>query len=232
MMVQLPDEGIEALRDEFSSQNLRSMQDALARCEVEHIAPGSALDGFNFRGMVRNLRGMGKVEVGDLTLFALLTRNNAFLLSHLVAEELHDRIRAFMDLNLSDRVILSERGKRRFLYKVPAAQIEMLRTIANQNRTMTAVSFPFRDLEQFKTSLASCVASEQGDEASGFDVEAFADGVRFVSNLYEDGHGNQYHQLIVGEDEAAYSLFVQPSFAVPGAILLYLGSIALALVRD
>jgi hypothetical protein len=232
MMFQLPDEGIEALRDGFSSQNLRTMQSALARCEVEHIAPGSALEGFNFRGMVRNLRGMGKVQVGDVTLFALLTRNNAFLLSHLVAEQLHDRITAFMDLNLSDRAILNDSGKRRFLYKVPAAQIEMLRTIANQNRYMTAMNFPFRDVEQFKTSLASCVTSERGGQSPGFDVEAFADSVRFVSNLYEDGHGNPYHQLIVGENESAYSLFVQPSTDIPGAILLYLGSTVLALVAD
>jgi hypothetical protein len=232
MMIQVPDEGIRALRDEFSSENLRSMQNVLARCEVEHIAPGSALEGFNFRGMVRNLRGIGKVEVGELKLFALLTRNNAFLLSNLVAAELHDHIKGFMDLNLGDRAILSDGGKRRFLYKVPSAHVEMLRTIANQNRYITAVGFPFRDLEQFKRRLASCTVSEVPGEGGGFDVEGFAERVKSVSNLYEDGHSNQYHRLVVGEMEYPYLLFVRLQTNIPDAIMLYFETTPLALVRD
>jgi hypothetical protein len=232
MMFQVPDSGIQALRDEFSSENLRSMQNALARCDVEHIAPGSALEGFNFRGMVRNLRGIGKVVVGEVKLFTLLTRNNAFLLSNLVAEQLHDHIKGFMDLNLSDRAILTDGGKRRFLYKVPSAHIEMLRTIANQNRCITAAGFPFQDVEQFKRRLASCTVDQSPGESPPFDVAEFAARVKSVSNLYEDGHSNQYHRLVVGELEYPYLLFVQPRTTVPDSIKLWFGATPLALLRD
>ncbi len=230
MVIQVHDSGIQALREEFSSENLRSMQNVLARCEVEHIAPGSALEGFNFRGMVRNLRGIGKVEVGAVKLFALLTRNNAFLLSNLIAEELHDHIKGFMDLNLSDRAILSDRGKRRFLYKVPSAHVEMLRAIANQNRCITSVAFPFRDLEHFRRRLAGCTGTTGA--GTPFDVATFAQQVRSVSSLYEDGHANQYHRLVVGDGEQPYSLFVQPRTKITDAVMLYFGATPLALVSD
>jgi hypothetical protein len=231
MMIQLPDDGIRALRDEFSSENLRSMQNVLGRCEVEHIAPGSELEGFNFRGMVRNLRGIGKIEIGDVKIFALLTRNNAFLLSNLIAEQLHDHIKGFMDLNLGNRAILSDGGKRRFLYKVPSTHVELLRTIANRNRCITSVAFPFRDLEQFRQRLASCTVGDV-DGGHPFDLPAFASSVKAVSSLYEDGHNNQYHRLVVGEMEYPYLFFVQPRTAIADAFTLYFGSTALALVRD
>jgi hypothetical protein len=169
---------------------------------------------------------MGKVELGSATLYTLLTRNNAFILSNLIAEELHDLVRGLMDLYLGDRIILTDGSKRRFLYKVPSVQLEELRRLANQNRLITASGFPFRDLEQFKKRLAVCTAR------SAFDIVAFANSIKAVSNMYEDRNGNQYHHIVAGEMEYPYVLYVHPKTPPSGAVELYFGATQLLLVRD
>lgn len=227
MLYQVPDAGIAALREEFSVGNLRSMQEVLARCTVEHVATGGALEGFNFRGMVKNLRGMGKLEIGEVRLVTLLTRHNAFLLSNLIAEELFDHVKGFMDLYLGDRAILNDAGKRRFLYKVPSAQLERLRTIVNQNQLAAATGFPFHTLDQFKKRLGACTV-----DGGRFDVRAFAESVKVVSNVYEDGNNNQYHHVVAGEMEYPYLIYVNPKTRIPDAITLFFGATPLALVRD
>jgi hypothetical protein len=227
MMFQAPDPGLDRLKGALSAENLRAMQTALARCEVEHIAPGSAFEGFNFRGFVRNLRGIGKLEIGGTRIYTLLTRNNAFLLSNLVAEELHDLIQGFMGLDLRDRATLRDGDKRRFLYKIESRQLERLRTIVNENRMLTAHAFAFADLGQFRQRLASCVVPV-GD----FDIVAFAATVHAVSNLYLDAHHQQYHQLYAGDPPQPYQLFVAPQAEYADAQKLMYGSTPLALLRD
>jgi hypothetical protein len=227
MAVQMPDPGLARLLEEFQTGNLASMQAALSRCEVVHVAEGSALEGFNFRGFVKNLKGMGKVELKGVKLITLLTRHNAFIYSNIVAEELHDLLEGFMDLYLGDRAMLREGSKHRFLFKVPSEQVEQLRMIANQNRLITAQSFPFHDLEQFKRRLARCTV-----RGTAFDVQSFVESVKVVSNVYE-GHDNlQYHHIVAGEMEYPYMLYVQPSIAVANGIDLYYGAVHLVLSRD
>gem|GEM_PF-5629344 len=227
MMVRAHDPGIERLKGELTAENLPAMQRALARCEVEHVAPGSAFEGFNFRGFVRNLRGMGKVEIGGVRIYALLTRHNAFLLSNLVAEELHDLVQGFMALNLAARATLRDGDKRRFLFRVESHQLERLRTIANQDRMLSAKAFGFADLEQFRQRLASTTAID-GD----LDVAAFAASVQSVSNLYVGPRQEQYHQLLAGDPPVSYQLFIAPADEIPGAIRLAFGGTALRLLRD
>jgi len=227
MAVQLPDPGIARLKEEFSSENLTSMQAALRRCEVVHVAEGSALEGFNFRGFIKNLKGMGKVELKGIKLYTLLTRNNAFLYSNLVGEQLHDLLEGFMDLYLGDRAVLLEGDKRRYLFKVPSEQVETLRLIANQNRFITAQSFPFSDLEQFRRRLGQCTTRDPA-----FDVPAFAASVKVVSNLYDGRNNDQYHHIVAGEMEYPYTLYVSPHAPIREAIDLYSGAVHLALVRD
>ncbi len=227
LMVQAHDPGLERLMGELSAENLSAMQGVLARCEVEHVAPGSAFEGFNYRGFVRNLRGMGKVEIGGVRIYALLTRHNAFLLSNQVAEELHDLVRGFMALNLTARAILRDGDKRRFLFRVESGQLERLRTIANEDRMLSAHGFSFVDLGQFRQRLASVTALD-GD----LDVAAFAATVESVSNLYVGPRQEQYHQLVAGEPPASYQLFIAPPVEIPGAIRLAYGGTALRLLRD
>jgi hypothetical protein len=227
MAVQLPDPGIAKLREEFSSENLASMKTMLARHELVHVAEGSALEGFNFRGFVKNLKGMGKVELNEIKLYTLLTRNNAFIYSNLVAEQLHDQLAGFMDLYLGDRAVLREGDKRRYLFKVPSEQVELLRMIANQNRIITTKSFPFVDLEQFKRRLGRCTV-----RGVAFDVPAFAASVKVVSNLYEGRDNNQYHHIVAGEMEYPYLLYVNPSTKVENGVDMYYGAVHLVLTRD
>jgi len=226
-MVPAHDPGLERLKGELSAENLPAMQRALARCEVEHVAPGSAFEGFNFRGFVKNLRGMGKVEIGGVRIYALLTRHNAFLLSNLVAEELHDLIQGFMALNLAARATLRDGDKRRFLFRVESSQLERLRTIANEDRMLSAHGFSFADLGQFRQRLAGVTALD-GD----LDVAAFAATVQSVSNLYVGPRQEQYHQLVAGEPPLSYQLFIAPPVEIPGAIRLAFGGMALRLLRD
>lgn len=227
MLVQSHDPGLDRLMEELSAENLRAMQTALARCEVEHIVPGSAFEGFNYRGFVRNLRGMGKLELGGTRIYTLLTRHNAFLLSNLVAEELHDLTQAFMGLDLRERATLRDGEKRRFLYKVEARQVERLRTIVNENRILTAHQFSFADLAQFQQRLASCTAPDRN-----LDLAAFAATVQSVSNLYLDAHQEQYHHLVAGDPPATYLLFIAPQTEFPDAVRLSFGGTALRLLRD
>jgi hypothetical protein len=227
MAVQLPDPGIAKLREEFSDENLASMQAALSRCTVAHVAEGSALEGFNYGGFIRNLKGMGKVETKGVRVYTLLTRNNAFILSNLVAEELHDLLEGFMELFLGDRAILQDGEKYRYLFKVPSEQVEKLRMIVNQNRIITAKNFPFQDLDQFRRRLGRC--SVRG---TPFDIRTFADSVKAVSNLYDGRDSNQYHHIVAGEMEYPYILYVSPTTPVPESIPLYYGAVHLALARD
>jgi hypothetical protein len=227
MAVQLPDPGIARLREEFSSENLASMQAALSRCELVHVSRGSALEGFNFRGFVQNLKGMGKVELKAVKLYTLLTRNNAFIYSNLIAEQLHDLLEGFMDLYLGDRAVLRDGDKHRYLFKVPSEQVEQLRMIANQNRIISAQSFPFQDLAQFRRQLARCAV-----RGAAFDIRTFAESVKVVSNLYEGRDNNQYHHIVAGEMEYPYVLYVSPATRVPNAIDLYHGAVHLMLARD
>ena len=227
MMSQVPDPGLDALREELSVENLRGMQEVLRRCRIEHIVPGSALEGVNFPGLIKNLRGIGKIEIGDVKVYALLTRHNAFLLSNLLAEQLHDLIRGFMDLSLADRATLLDGERRRYLFKVPSSQLERLRTIANRNSLITNAAFRFVNLEQFRRLLA-----DFSPVGVVFDVARFADSVRAVSNLYEDQHGNALHHVVAGEVETIYFLYVSPRTRVPHSIPLVRGTTRLALVRD
>jgi hypothetical protein len=227
MAVQSPDPGIAKLREEFSSENLASMQAALSRCELVHVSQGGALEGFNFRGFVQNLKGMGKVELKTVKLYTLLTRNNAFIYSNLVAEQLHDLLEGFMDLYLGDRAMLRDGDKHRYLFKVPSEQVERLRMIANQNRIISAQSFPFHDLDQFRRQLARCTV-----RGADFDIRAFAQSVKVVSNLYEGRGNNQYHHIVAGEMEYPYALYVSPTTRVRGAIDLFYKAVHLLLARD
>ena len=191
------------------------------------MAEDSALEGFNFRGFVRNLKGMGKVELKGIKLYTLLTRNNAFLYSNLVGEQLHDLLEGFMDLYLGDRAVIRDGDKLRYLFKVPSDQVDMLRMIANQNRLITAQSFPFHDLEQFRRRLGRCTVRD-----SSFDAKAFAASVKVVSNMYE-GHDNvQYHHIVAGEMEYPYTLYVSPNHHIEDGIDLHYGSVHLVLARD
>jgi hypothetical protein len=225
MLVQLHDPGLAQISKDFSDDNLLLMQAALARCSVAHVDDG--LLGFNFKGFVQNLRGLGKVEVEGVRLYTLLTRNNAFILSNLIAEELHDLVRGFMDLHLGARITLQDGNKFRYLYRVPSKQIDKLRTIINQNRLMAARGFPFQDVEQFKKRLAGCTVTSEA-----FDLSTFAASVRSVSNVYEDAQGNQYHHVMVGEPEVRWALYVAPRAPIPKAIALNASGTPLALLQD
>ncbi|HEY3448595.1 MAG TPA: hypothetical protein VGK67_19720 [Myxococcales bacterium] len=223
MMVQIPDDpGIGKLQAELPQDNLGAMQKVLARCEVSHVSP--ALTGFNFKNFVQNLKGISKVELGEVKLYALLTRHNAFILANLIAEQLHDLVKGLMDLHLGDRIMLKDGDKVRYLYKVPSQQMERLRTIANQNRLLTANGFPFRDLAQFRQKLGACVAPVGFEE-----LRSFAARVMAVSSLYTDRDSNGYHLLMLN-DGMAWQLFVNPKAEVPGAVTLVHGSARLALV--
>ncbi len=223
MMVELPpDLGIAKLQAELPQDNLPAMQKVLGRCEVTHVSP--ALAGFNFKNFVQNLKGISKVELGEVKLYALLTRHNAFILANLIAEQLHDLVKGLMDLHLGDRITLKDGDKVRYLYKVPSAQMERLRTIANQNRLLTATGFGFKDLAQLRQKLAAAVAP------AGFeDLRSFASRIAAVSSLYTDKDGNGYHLLMLS-DGMAWQLFVNPKSAVPGAAALVHGATRLALV--
>jgi len=223
MAFQLPDPGIRKLHGELPNENLEGMQKVLGRCEVTHVTP--ALEGFNYRGFVQNLQGISKVELGDARLYALLTRNNAFILANVIAEKLHDLVKGLMDLHLGDRITLKDGDKVRYLYKVPSEQMERLRWIANQNRLYTAHAFPFQDLAGFRKRLAS------SGKVSGLDLQAFAARVTAVSNLYEDRAGNGYHRLTL-EDGTAHLLYINPKSAVPGAAAFACGAARLSLIRE
>lgn len=222
MMVELPpDVGISKLQAELPQDNMEAMQKVLARCEVTHVSP--ALQGFNFKNFVKNLKGISKVELGDVKLYALLTRNNAFILANLIAEKLHDLVKGLMDLHLGDRIMLKDGDKVRYLYKVPSAQMERLRTIANQNRLVAATGFPFKDLAQLRQKLAQCPTPAGFEE-----MPAFAKRIAAVSSLYQDKDGNGYHLLVL-DDGMAWQLYVNPKTAIPGASSLVHGATKLAL---
>lgn len=222
MMVELPlDVGISKLQAELPQDNMEAMQKVLARCEVTHVSP--ALQGFNFKNFVKNLKGISKVELGDVKLYALLTRNNAFILANLIAEKLHDLVKGLMDLHLGDRIMLKDGDKVRYLYKVPSAQMERLRTIANQNRLVAATGFPFKDLAQLRQKLAQCPTPAGFEE-----MPAFARRIAAVSSLYQDKDGNGYHLLVL-DDGMAWQLYVNPKAAIPGAAGLMHGTTKLAL---
>jgi hypothetical protein len=227
MMFQLPDPGISKLRDELPHENLEGMQKVLARCLVVHVTP--ALEGFNYQGFVQNLSGISKVELDGVKLYALLTRNNAFILANVIAEELHDLVQGLMDLQLADRITLRDGDKQRYLYKVPSEQMERLRTIANQNRLLTAKDFPFHDLLQFRRRLGSCKV-----QGASFDIARFAECVRVVGNLYEDLHGNQVHHLVVADrrGDLPFALYIKPRDSIPNSVVLMFGSVMLCLARD
>jgi hypothetical protein len=227
MMVQALDPGLDRLKGVLSAENLPAMKTLLARCEVEHIAPGSAFEGFNYRGFVKNLRGLGKLDLGRARIYTLLTRHNAFLLSNLVAEELHDLVQGMMGLDLSDRATLRDGDRRRFLYKVESRQLERLRTIANENRMLSAHAFAFVDLGQFRQRLATAVVVE-----GTLDVAHFAATVQSVSNLYLGPHHEQYHQVLAGDPPDAYLLYVAPPAEIRGGVSLACGGTALRLIRE
>ncbi|MGC4121625.1 MAG: hypothetical protein QM765_45015 [Myxococcales bacterium] len=223
MMVQMPpDVGIAKLQAELPQDNLAAMQKVLSRCEVTHISP--ALAGFNFKNFVQNLKGISKVELGEVKLYALLTRHNAFILANLIAEQLHDLVKGLMDLHLGDRITLKDADKVRYLYKVPSAQMERLRTIANQNRLVIATGFAFKDLAQLRQKLAAC-PSPGGFE----DLKKFAGRIAAVSSLYTDKDGNGYHLLMMS-DGMAFQLFVSPKTPIPNAANLVSGTVRLSLV--
>lgn len=227
MVAHPPDPGIGRLQQELSEENLPSMRLLLARCRVEHIAASKAFDGFNYQGFVQNLRGMGKMELGGTRLYTLLTRHNAFLLSNLVAEQLYDLVKGFMSLDLSNRATLRDGDRRRFLYWLPAGQVEKLRLWANQNRIHATAGFPFASLAQFKNQLRICRT-----DSEGFDLARFSQSVKSVSNFYEDHLGTKYHQVVAGELEYRYLLYVSPPRPPAGAVLLRFGATVLALARD
>lgn len=223
MLYQLPDPGIGKLQAELPTDNLEGMQKVLGRCEVTHVTP--VLEGFNYRSFVQNLQGISKVELGEVKLYALLTRHNAFILANVIAERLHDLVKGLMDLHLGDRIMLKDGEKVRYLYKVPSQQMERLRTIANQNRLLTANAFPFHDLAQFRERLTTCVPLSGAQ-----DLKDFAARVQSVSNLYEDHAGNGYHRMVLN-GVSAFLLYVNPTTPIEGAEQYISGAARLALVK-
>jgi hypothetical protein len=224
MFAQLPDPGIAKLHGELSNENLEGMQKILLRCEPTHITPG--LQGFNYHGFVQNLQGISKVEFGAVRLYALVTRNNAFILANVIAEKLHDLVQGLMDLQLSERITLKDGGKIRYLYKVPSQQMERLRSIANHDRLISANIFPFNDLAQFKQKLALCTVQA----GATLDIKTFAAGVQSVSSLYEDRSGSWHHRL-AHSDGTEYLLFILPKTPIASSVALSLGPVRLALGR-
>jgi hypothetical protein len=218
------DSGLDRLRPELFAGNLKAMQDALSRCRVEHVS--SSMAGFNFQVFVNNLRGMAKLEIGPARLFTLMTRNNAFLLSEALAEELPDLARGLMNLKLGDRVSLLGNGKRIFLFRVPSKQLEELRRIANNDRILTAGNFPFGDIEQFRQRVSECVCP-----GGAVNPAHFAASVLAVTSVYEDAEGVPHHRVTVGLPEESWLLYVDHPHPPPGAVQLVSASTTLSLIK-
>ncbi len=251
--------------DGLSSSNIPadagSMRGILSKCTMSpHESENPR--GISLDNLIKNLLRSGKLEMdhyklGHITLYTLVARKSAFILSSHSAESLYEDPR-FMHLStdLKNRSVLyTQKGTRLYLYplgsdkRLGSEELRKLEGLAKRQNGRPSLPPPAPEAkitdslqldpekgvgvttDSFKKRFARCEVLEP--DAKGFDPKAFAESIHVVS-AFTDLNGSAHYVIIAGKEEDCYTLYVNAdSTAVPGkGIALGYGQDFCLLYRD
>jgi hypothetical protein len=118
----------------IGAKNLGRVREALRSCRVDDF--DALVRGFELRRFLDSVCAVSKLTVGRVRVYVLLTHTQAFVLTGRLAEELCDLDRAFLDVLLEERVMLSLLGRRLYLYRIAVPELEKLCSQAARARRL------------------------------------------------------------------------------------------------
>ena len=212
MSFQAYDPGVEKVGLLSPDAKLTSLRANLSACAVRYNESGVIFENF-----VKNIRGVGPIPMKGIKMFLTRTRSSLFLISDTSPESLYEITKAFMDVDFKKKCILEkENGKLLYLFHISSEEATKVRSIAAQEQPATQkpridTLVPQEeaiivDLEDFKKKLKAC-SDIISDSTGGFNINNFADKIRFVST-FKDDNDDPYYFVISGDNENTYRLYV------------------------
>ncbi len=205
---------------------LEILKEKLSRCRVMVNDSGVATemnpDGtmLVYKNLSRNMRGAGLISIGERKFMVGRTRSTWFLLYDTPPEELYEDSR-FMDMDFKKRdVLVLETGKSMFLSRVSRQEIDVMNGIAalasgkRKAKADTLAPDPEGVVSYSELSQKLKAAHDVFSEDMLFDMNHFADGIKFVTTL-QDANGNTHYYIVSGEEEHAYWLYINSNPGTP-----------------